>query len=374
MKHVSGFSLAVLLVLSGLISGRAGMAQPGRESPDGEQRLRLVFGGDIMGHDSQISSALATGEPGYDYSPNYRYLKGYLGAADMAIGNLELTLAGAPYKGYPAFSSPDEIADALKEAGFDILLTANNHGLDRGRKGLERTIDQLDSRSLIQTGTFRDSLDRARRYPLLVEKKGIRIAVLNFSYGTNGIPDRPPTIINRIDRNIIEEDLKKAKSAKPDFILVVAHWGREYERFESKAQHELADFLFAHGVDAIIGSHPHVVQPIRGSKRGNLVAYSLGNLISNQRKRFRDGGILLELELVKNKEGARIANPGYLPVWVAKPKTAAGSMFTLLPAAVDPGKIPGLDLTAADRIRMKQFLEETRQHLSGQREIKPDWL
>ncbi len=122
-----------------------------------EARLKLVFTGDIMGHDTQIASALASGETGYDYHPCFQYLKPYFDDADIVIGNLEVTFAGPPYKGYPQFSSPDALADALKESGFDILVTANNHALDRRQSGLERTLEQLDQRGILHTGTFTDS-------------------------------------------------------------------------------------------------------------------------------------------------------------------------------------------------------------------------
>lgn len=327
-----------------------------------------------MGHDTQIASALATGNPGYDYNPCFQYLKPYLNDADLVVGNLEVTFGGPPYKGYPQFSSPDELADALKEAGFDILITANNHALDRRQAGLERTLHELDRRGLLHTGTFADSSEHALFYPLVVEKHGIRIALLNYTYGTNGLKVPRPSIINRIDTALIHRDLIKAASAQPDFILVTMHWGNEYQLTESSYQRKLAEFLFAHGADAIIGSHPHVVQPIRGEGKGNLVAFSVGNLISNQRNRYRDGGIAFELELVKGAEGADIARFAYLPLWVYKPITKKGTMFTLVPASVDPALLQGFQMSANDSTKMSQFLKDTRTHLKGNQEVEPYWL
>ncbi|MEA3460523.1 MAG: CapA family protein [Bacteroidota bacterium] len=340
-----------------------------------ESQLKLVFTGDIMGHDTQIASALATGESGYDYKPCFEYLRPYLQQADLVIGNLEVTFAGEPYKGYPAFSSPDELADALKWAGFDILVNANNHALDRGRRGLSRTIEVLDQKEIIQTGTFTEQASRASCYPLIVEKKGIRIALLNYTYGTNGIKDRPPAIVNRIDRKQISKDLLKAKTAQPDFILVTIHWGQEYQLTENSRQQDLAAYLFGLGADAVIGSHPHVVQPVRGHGSGDLVAYSMGNLISNQRKRYRDGGILFELVLSKNKAEANtlpekeITSYAYLPVWVWKPYTKKGTRFTLVPANLDPGSESLSAMSAEDRDKMTLFLEDTRSRLNGCREV-----
>ena len=350
------------------------LASPAQQSQVAEQtqlapqtQLKLVFAGDIMGHDSQIASALATGDAGYDYRPCFQYLRPYLQEADLVIGNLEVTFAGEPYKGYPAFSSPDELAAALKWAGFDILVNANNHALDRGRSGLERTLEVLDEQEIVQTGTFRDPEARAAYYPLVIELKGIRIALLNYTYGTNGIRDRPPAIVNRIDRDQISEDIRKARTAEPDFILVTIHWGNEYELIESSQQLDLANFLFEEGVHAIIGSHPHVVQPIRGEGSGNLVAYSMGNLISNQRRRYRDGGILLELTLSKEKE--EISDCAYLPVWVWKPVTKKGTRFTLVPANLDSSGEVLSGMSAEDRYKMDLFLKDTRLQMKGRREV-----
>jgi poly-gamma-glutamate synthesis protein (capsule biosynthesis protein) len=348
-----------LFLLLGLSISMSSVAQPAE--------LKLVFAGDIMGHDSQIASALATGESGYDYKPCFQYLRPYLQEADLVVGNLELTFAGEPYKGYPAFSSPDELAAALKWAGFDILVNANNHALDRGRKGLERTINVLESQEIVQTGTFRDPEARTFYYPLVVEKNGIRIALLNYTYGTNGIRDRPPAIVNRIDKDLIREDFRKALTALPDFVLVTIHWGNEYQLKESPEQQELARFLFEQGAHAIIGSHPHVVQPVRGDGTGNLVVYSMGNLISNQRNRFRDGGILVELTL--SRENRAISDFAYLPVWVWKPLTKEGTRFTLVPANLDSSSGILSTMSTEDRHKMGLFLEDTRLQMKGRREV-----
>ena len=332
-----------------------------------QSQLRVVFTGDIMGHDTQIASALATGDTGYDYKPCFEYLRPYLLDADLVIGNLEVTFAGTPYKGYPAFSSPDELAVALKWAGFDILVNANNHALDRGQEGVTRTIEVLDREGIVQTGTFPDPESRVTYYPLIVEKKGIRIALLNYTYGTNGIRDRPPVIINRIDTALIRSDLQKARTAQPDFVLVTMHWGNEYQLEEDSRQQELASFLFNNGADAVIGSHPHVVQPIRGEGMGNLVAYSMGNLISNQRRRRSDGGIVLEMVL--SKEPAGISSFAYLPVWVWKPQTEKGTRFTLVPANLDQSSASLLGFSSADWVQMNQFAEDTRSRLTGCSEV-----
>lgn len=334
------------------------------------QQLKLVFTGDIMGHDTQIESALTMGQGSYDYSSCFRYIEPYLSSADITIGNLEVTLAGPPYKGYPAFSSPDELAYELKKSGFDILVNANNHAIDRRQKGLERTIRVLDSIGILQTGVFKDAKERATSYPLIVEKNSIRLALLNYTYGTNGINVTKPNIVNYIDTIQMRKDLEKASLAEPDFTIVLMHWGQEYERTENSSQQEMAHFLFRNGADAIIGSHPHVVQPIRDYGQGRLVVFSMGNMISNQRKRYTNGGILVDLTLEKT-DSTRIIESNYLPVYVHKPQLEAGMAFSLVPAALDSAYYKQLRITSEDAEEMQEFLNDTRKNLMGSSEA--DW-
>ncbi|MGB3468304.1 MAG: CapA family protein, partial [Cyclobacteriaceae bacterium] len=155
----------------------------------------LIFTGDVMQHDSQINGAYYKVTDTYEYDSNFYYLKDILSSADYTIANLELTLAGKPYKGYPTFSSPDNLAVSLKNAGIDCLVTANNHSCDRRKKGIVRTIDVLDSLDIPHTGTFKSETARDTLYPMLIEKKGFRIALLNYTYGTNGIPVPSPTVV-----------------------------------------------------------------------------------------------------------------------------------------------------------------------------------
>jgi poly-gamma-glutamate capsule biosynthesis protein CapA/YwtB (metallophosphatase superfamily) len=285
-------------------------------------RLSLLFLGDIMQHDSQIADAWDPNSKQYDYRPCFKFVKPYTEAVDVAIGNLELTLAGPPYKGYPQFGAPDELLVALKEMGMDVLVTANNHCVDRGRKGLERTIEMLDSMEILHTGTFVDEVERLNLTPLMIEKNGFRIALLNYTYGTNGLPVHKPNIVNMLDKSAIEKDLAKSRELKPDMIIVFTHWGTEYQSLPSAFQKDLAAFLIKNGADIVVGAHPHVVQPMEWYKNENrLIAYSLGNFVSGQRKRYTDGGAMLRLELEKvtmNNQESRttIDTAGYILQWV----------------------------------------------------------
>jgi poly-gamma-glutamate capsule biosynthesis protein CapA/YwtB (metallophosphatase superfamily) len=285
-------------------------------------RLSLLFLGDIMQHDSQINDAYDPATGKHDYKPCFQYVKPYTQPVDVAIGNLELTLAGPPHKGYPQFSAPDELLSALKDMGMDVLVTANNHCVDRGKQGLERTVQMLDSFNILHTGTFVDTREREKLTPLIVEKNGFRLALLNYTYGTNGLPVYKPNIVNVLDTAVMRSDLQRARSMRPDMIIVFTHWGSEYQSLPSVGQRKLTEFCFRNGASIVIGAHPHVIQPMEWNKRENrLIAYSLGNFVSGQRKRYTDGGAMIRMELEKitlpdNTSATRIDTAGYILQWV----------------------------------------------------------
>ena len=343
--------------------------------------LRLIFAGDIMGHAPQIKSA-ETGPGKYDYRPCFKYIKPILERADLAIGNLELTLPGkGPYSGYPIFRSPDALADALKYAGFDILVTANNHSNDSRGPGVIHTIETLRDLGFQQTGTFKNERDRGLFYPLMVYKNGFKLAMLNYTYDTNGVPTQEPTVVNLIDTAQMARDLAEARARKPHFIIVVMHWGIEYQLEENADQRRLAQFLIRNGADMVIGSHPHVVQPIRwetapapdGAPKKVLVVYSLGNFISNQQKPGTDGGILFQVDLLHRKgvPYAEVGPYGFLPVWRYVHKQASGkSTYYALPVAPyerNPDAAP--DLTLSAQQAMLKYAEGVRKRLKGCREV-----
>ncbi len=339
--------------------------------------LRLLFTGDIMGHSPQISSAQLIKNKKYDYHPCFEYIQPVLKQADLAIGNLELTLPGAPpYTGYPMFRSPDELATALKDAGFDILMTANNHANDSHGLGVTHTINTLNDLGFLQTGTFKNQRDRSAFYPLMVYKNGFKLAFLNYTYDTNGVPTEAPTIVNRIDTVQIGADLAEARARKPHFIIVVMHWGIEYQLQENAEQRRLARFLIRNGADMVIGMHPHVVQPIRtetvtmpdGSRKEAVVVYSLGNFISNQQQPNTDGGLLFQVDLLKTKGSpqVRLGQHGMIPVWRYIHKSVAGkSTFYTLPVALlekNPDLFQGMSPTA--RTNMLRSVAAVRKRLN----------
>lgn len=328
-------------------------------------RLSLMFVGDIMGHDSQISSAYDPVVKKYDYSSCFQFIKPYIEGADLAIGNLEVTLAGPPHKGYPQFSSPDALAQTLKDTGFDVLVTANNHCVDRGKKGLERTIMMLDSLNIPHTGTFVDTVSRMNNHPLMVKKNGFTLAILNYTYGTNGLPVYKPNVVNHLDTAVMRKDLIKAKGLKPDAIIVFTHWGLEYQSLPSKEQKNLTELCFKHGAQLVIGAHPHVIQPMEWRKDKNqFVAYSLGNFVSGQRKRYTDGGAMAYLELQKinytpDSAVTTIDSAAYYLEWVYRTADTQKDYYILPVLKVENDAIPFMK-DAASKAAYKVFVDDSR--------------
>jgi poly-gamma-glutamate capsule biosynthesis protein CapA/YwtB (metallophosphatase superfamily) len=337
-----------------------------------EETIRILFAGDIMGHKPQITSAHDPATGTYNYMPVFEHIAPYLKSADFAVCNLEVTLAGAPYDGYPQFSSPDALATALVESGFNVIVTANNHSVDRGKKGLIRTLNVLDTLPVLKTGTFRNSFERDSLYPLIIESKGARIALLNYTYGTNGIPVEQPVIVNLIDTIQIKLDIAKAKEREANYVITTIHWGLEYQLKESKEQRLITDFLFRNGSDIIIGSHPHVVQPVELRSRNendssnyHLVVYSLGNFVSNQRDRYRDGGIIIGIDLQVLENKISLKSVDYLPVWVHKPLVNGKYHYHLLPADTLPAIMNTYPLDEADKKKYMEFFHDTGSQLKN---------
>lgn len=351
MKYLF-FSVVTLLSLGCSPSPKKRVASTCVDKVVTTEKITLLFAGDIMQHQEQIDSA-STADGHYDYTDCFSRVKDEIARADIAIANLEVTFAGKPYTGYPSFSAPDEYLFAIRNAGFDLLTTANNHCLDRGKKGIERTILMLDSLNINYVGTYINKGERAKRYPLLIEKNGFRIAFLNYTYATNGVTATVPNIVNYIDRETILKDIEDVRSKKPDVIVACMHWGVEYSLMPDNEQKELADWLLAHGVDHVIGSHPHVVQPMelrRDSITGkkHVVAYSLGNYISNMSAIDTDGGAMLRLSLSKDSI-VRVDSCNYCLVWTARPKHTKQKNYIILPINSPKEELPE---NASNRLRI----------------------
>lgn len=310
-------------VIPEIFSGVLSKVRP-EALPDRIKTIIISAVGDIMVHDNSLASVKMV--EGYDFDPPFSEVMDIIRSADLAIGNLETTISGpeAKYTGYPKFNSPDTLLDTLKKTGFDVLTTSNNHSLDRGTAGLVRTLDQLDKRGILHTGTYKTKEDSETI--LIVNKKGIKIAILAYSYGTNGQPMEEPYMVNLLKLNRMLEDVNKAKELKPDVIIAYLHMGDECVRQPNKKQKDIVDSMIKAGVDIVLGDHPHVVQPMErktvtddeGQEREALVIYSLGNFISGRKGLYRDLGIILNIEVEKDTATGKIAIKGTTPVptWV----------------------------------------------------------
>ncbi|MBP8034805.1 MAG: CapA family protein [Bacteroidia bacterium] len=316
---------------------------------DSITQISINLVGDLMCHLPQTNNArLSNGE--YDFNPSFEYIKPYLQDADITIGNLETTFAGTvqPYAGYPAFNSPDAYCTAVKNAGFDFLVTANNHSMDTREAGLLRTIDVIKKHGLGYAGTYLNQKDHDSIR--IVNIKGVKLGILNYTYGTNGAY---PSFDHRYMLNVIDsvgivDAVRKAKTKGADIVLVFYHMGLENVTEPTQAQKDAVRFALEAGASLVIGAHPHMIGPTKKvySKAINdtaFVAYSLGNFLSNQYWRYTDAGVILKLIIQKNytKKTCSFKDANYLPTWVYR-GDGSKKMHILFPAqwCVDSTKLP----------------------------------
>ncbi len=304
--------------------------------------INLTAIGDIMCHGPNYKAAYNSSTNTYDFSPFFKNISNYTSNADITIGNLETTFAGQArgYSGYPTFNSPSELGQAIKDIGVDVLGTANNHCMDKGYSGLEATLNTLDEMGLSHMGTSRS--EDEQNTILVKDVKGINIAFLSFTYGTNGItiPKDKSYSVNLINKELILKQINSAKNLNVDVICVNMHWGIEYQTAPNAEQKELADFLFDNGVDIILGSHPHVLQPMEkrtitladGSTKDGFVIYSLGNFISNQSDINTQDTIILNLQITKSGKDCKISidSVNYVPVYCYNKGSGAKNRYELI--------------------------------------------
>lgn len=304
-----------------------------------QAQAELVFAGDAMQHQRQIDAARRPGGE-FDYSDCFTRLKPYISSADYAVVNLETPLGGPPYSGYPMFCAHDNYLHALTDAGFDLVLSANNHILDRRDKGLLRTIETFEKAGVPWLGIYRSAEHRQQHLPFIKDINGFRIAFLNYTYGTNGIRKQTSVSIDYIDRDLISKDVMEARDAGAELIALCIHWGDEYKLLPNSEQRNLARFISSLGVEMIIGSHPHVIQPIELSpgdehKRPTLTVYSLGNFISAMRTVDTRGGAMVRVKLRRDLSGrAYVADASFRMVFTHAP-VKQGDNYRLFPAESD---------------------------------------
>ena len=293
--------------------------------------LSILFMGDVMQHRQQLHSALIPGtdstlSSSYDYSSYFAHVQHFIDEADFTVANMEFCLGGPPYTGYPSFSAPEALAEEAAEAGIDLFLCANNHICDKGRRGLVSSLEKYGKIGVPVTGVYRDSLDEQKHNPYIAELGGVRVAFINFTYGTNGIRVPEPFIVNMMDKEKVREAFVMAREKEADIIIALPHWGQEYTTVPDRRQREWAEFLLECGADAVIGSHPHVVQPVEFP-----VAYSMGNFISNMSLRNTELGLMIILKIAVTSYGdSYVAGLEAVPVWCSRPG-GYGDGYTVLP-------------------------------------------
>ncbi|MEE9429785.1 MAG: CapA family protein [Melioribacteraceae bacterium] len=324
--------------------------------------------GDIMCHSTQFNYA-RVGKDSFDFKPMFNEIGEYLRGKDILFGNLETVLAGETkrYSGYPFFNTPNELAEALKFAGFDFLFTTNNHSNDKGQQGVDRTIDILKKVNIVPIGT--EKLNSSDPTYNIFVRKGLRFGVLAYTYGTNYNENakHPRKYVNYINPKKIKNDIEKLKEKKADLIIVYFHFGKEYQREPTKYQTKIVDKTISYGADIILASHPHIVQKFEIFKTANakldagFVTYSLGNFVSNQRWRYSDGGLIFNFDITKNiyTDSVYISDVNFLPIWVYKGKVNGKKEYVILPSGNYKDSTKYRYTTKADIDSMKKSYFDT---------------
>ena len=276
-----------------------------------------------------------------DFSTVCEDIKNYTLSSDITIGSLETTFAGKEkgYSNYPTFNTPDSLATALKDIGVDVVSLAGNHALDYGYNGLCRTIDVFDNIGLSHLGTYKTA--EYQEKILIKDVKGVKIAFINYTYGTNGIPlpSGKDFCVNLIDKDFIKKQINQAKEQNVDMIVACMHWGTEYRTTANSEQKDLANFLFENGVDVILGNHPHVLEPMEkktitlqdGTTKDVFVVYALGNFTADQRDEITRDSAILNLTITKNSDSKiSIDKVNYVPIYMYKNTNVSTHKFKIL--------------------------------------------
>lgn len=339
--------------------------------------IDILAVGDIMFHMPQVNSGRVS-DNHYDFKPMFKHVKSYIEGADLALGNLEtVTVGDRRYSGYPTFNSPVETIEALKDAGFDVISTANNHSADQGKTGIISTIEAIKDNGLDYVGT---SLDRDTS-PLIVDIEGLEIGVLSYTYGLNGLDsiltsDELSYMVNLIDEENIQNDIQYLKENEVDLIISYVHWGTEYQRQPSEYQESLARNMVEWGVNIVLGSHPHVLQRgeiLEHNGRDNLVVYSMGNFLSNQREitmgnSYAEDGVMVNISVEKDLKTSETSIKGveYTPTWVYRYGSEEKYYYEILPTEEVVEGTLDINLDSVDRQRLEKSYNDVREMYDGE--------
>ena len=340
------FFLSLALLLGACGSSAAGHSDSAQTQSDSiapapkAEEITLLFVGDAMQHQAQLDQAKIRGGASgrYDYSQCFDLIAPEIQEADYAVVNLEVPLGGGPvYRGYPCFSAPDSFAESLRDAGFDLFLTSNNHCLDSGMKAARRTLSALDSIGVDHIGTYHDATRRLEQVPFVKDINGFKIGFLNYTYGTNGIEPRDGMEVALIDRERMAKEIAATREAGAEIVVVTVHWGVEYVLTQNKNQESLAKFLLDQGTDLVIGGHPHVIQPmmtVDNEKTGkkSLVVYSLGNFISNMKTADTRGGALVRAVIGRDSEGKPVFKEANYDTFLSAKPTGKSDNYRVIPS------------------------------------------
>lgn len=356
---------------------------------------KILSTGDILIHEPQLKGALVENDT-YNFSQSFSYIDKKIKEADFAVCNLETTLGGADknYSSYPLSSSPDSLIDALKGAGFGMVLTANNHAYDTGIQGLVRTSKVIAQKGLLSTGTRADVTDKAYA---VREINGIKIGFLNYTYETkpdatgkkilngNALSDEANDLVNTFNYDNldafyadVEEKIASIKNDGAQAIMLYLHWGTEYKSSPDKHQKTIANKMCDLGIDILIGSHPHIIQPleiIKSKTTGNVMPclYSVGNVLSNQRASLMElktghteDGVLIYTTFTKYSDGkVKITSLDYVPTWVNIATIESKKIHQIIPLDNIIYTTQGLGLTTQNQSSARASHKRTKEILDS---------
>ena len=372
-----------------------------------ESTFTLSATGDILIH-LPVLKAAAVSSGGYDFSSVFRYFSSYVGQADCAVANLETTLAGSDngyeYNGYPNFNCPDNIVDSTKDAGFDLLLTANNHSYDTRSIGFHRTVDVIRDKKLLNLGT---KADASEKNYLIVEENGISLGLLCYTYEDDGsLSGKAPNgltmreddtpLINSFDYSNLDyfydemnNNISQMKNEGADAVILFIHWGNEYQTTQSSTQSEMAQKLCDLGIDVIIGGHPHVVQPVElltssiDATHRTVCLYSMGNAVSNQRRHIMnlntghtEDGVLFSITFARYSDGTVILEKAdLLPTWVNMTTSSSGKKsYVILPLEEGKDWKSAYDLSDSNADNAQDSYDRTMAIVGDGMEQVDTWL
>lgn len=338
------------------------------EEVPSEVSATLVVVGDIMVHDTQIAQAYNPETKTYNFDDSLSPVADHLSKGDLTLGNLETTLAGKDleYSSYPRFNTPENLAETLKNVGFDIIFTSNNHSFDRNEIGVIRTIENLKSYGLEWVGTRQSAEEEGI---LLKDVNGIKMAFLAYTYGLNGfvLPQGKKHLVNLLEMERILSDVEKVRE-QVDLVVCYLHFGQEYSNEPTAEQRKIVEALCSAGVDIVLGSHPHVLQEIYLSEDHSKIAiYSMGNFVSSQKGLERQTSAIFRINIVKDlfADKIQIQAIEYIPIYTYRYVEDNKLKFKVLPIEDTLVNKPYDFVREKDYIILEQALKHVQQIFSS---------